>query len=68
MPRYRLVRERPDSALSPVDHWTVRTLRDGQRLSYDGEAWLIRTIEPFEGQGPEPYAGLVRAEPAPPRG
>ena len=64
MPRWlaigwRGARARTSSRL--VDHYTLRDLREGQTLSYNGERWAIESIEPFEGAGPEPYAGLLRA-------
>lgn len=66
--RYRFARERGETELPLVDHWTLRELEVGQRLSYNGELWVIRAIEPYAGKGPEPYAGLIRAEPAERRG
>jgi hypothetical protein len=59
--RYRLTRREGEDELPPVDHYTLRDLREGQTLSYNGERWAIESIEPFEGAGPEPYAGLLRA-------
>jgi hypothetical protein len=62
--RYRVARERGNQEFRPIDFVFQTRLREGQPITIDREAWIIRKIDP-EGAGPN-YDGFVWAvEPDP---